>query len=203
MRTTEANIQIRNFHPTDLPYLYKICLKTADSGKDATQLYKDPFLVGQYFAAPYANFEPDLTFILTLNEKPYGYILGTSDTINYYKWLNKYWLPILRKRYKIPEQNDKTKDANIIRLIHNESYLKNELSDYPAHLHINLLPEPQGMGMGKKLIYTFITKLKQLHIIGLHLEVGKTNTGAIQFYERVGFKVIKEYDKSIAYGMKL
>ncbi|NOX87767.1 MAG: GNAT family N-acetyltransferase, partial [Calditrichaeota bacterium] len=37
----------------------------------------------------------------------------------------------------------------------------------------------------------------------LHLQVGKRNTAAIGFYERVGFHRIIEFEYSIAFGMKL
>lgn len=49
---------------------------------------------------------------------------------------------------------------------------------------------------------TFINKLKEINVPALHLEVEKTNTGAIAFYESLGFEKIKEYDVKIAYGMK-
>lgn len=203
MQKPNLNINIRNYHPSDLPYLYKICLLTADSGKDATSLYSDPFLVGQFSAAPYAFCEPELTYILTLDEIPFGYILGTKNSAEFYNWRNDNWLPILRERYKLSAKTKSLREANIIALIHKGTSVKEELLSYPAHLHIDLLPEVQGLGMGKKLIKTFINKLRELNITALHLEVGKGNTGAINFYEKVGFHIIKEYEKSIAYGIKL
>ena len=57
--------------------------------------------------------------------------------------------------------------------------------------------------MGRKLIETFCNKLVELKVPALHLEVGKRNTNAIQFYEKTGFQIIKEYEWSIAFGMKL
>lgn len=71
---------IRPYHPTDLYSLYTICLRTADSGRDATALYRDPELMGHLFAAPYAVAEPDLCFILTADGTPSGYVLGARDT---------------------------------------------------------------------------------------------------------------------------
>ena len=53
------------------------------------------------------------------------------------------------------------------------------------------------------MIETFIQKLKNENVSGLHLEVGKKNIGAIEFYKKIGFHQIVEYDYSIAFGMKL
>ncbi|HHM01794.1 MAG TPA: GNAT family N-acetyltransferase, partial [Caldithrix abyssi] len=81
--------------------------------------------------------------------------------------------------------------------------LREELRDYPAHLHIDILPEGQGRGMGRKLMEAFMTTLRKKNIPALHLEVGLSNSGAIAFYRRMGFSTIAEYEKSLALGIKL
>lgn len=194
---------IRPYKKSDLSKLYEICLKTGDSGKDATDLYKDPLLLGHFYSAPYAVIHPELTFILADNDIPLGYILGTNDSELFYHESEKEWFPPLRKEYPLPEENDNTPDAKIIRLIHKGYLPKPELLSYPAHLHIDILPEGQGQCMGRKLIETFCNKLIEMKVNALHLEVGKRNTNAIKFYEKIGFKQIKEYEWSIAYGILL
>jgi ribosomal protein S18 acetylase RimI-like enzyme len=194
---------IRPYHPSDLVSLYQICLSTGKSGQNASDLYKDPQLLGQFYAAPYAVLEPELCFILTLSGKPAGYILGTKDSLRFEKKCEEEWFPVLREKYPVPAQDDDSLDARIIRLIHTGHKAKPELVSYPAHLHIDLLPEAQGKGQGKAMMNTFINKLIELEIPAVHLEVGKANPGAIQFYQRIGFHQIKEYEFSIAYGMKL
>lgn len=195
--------KIRNFHPSDLSSLYRICLLTADSGKDGSKQYKDPDLVGQFYTAPYAILEPDLCFVATADEVPCGYILGTRDSQEFYRRCENEWFPVLRKRYPLPDETDTSIDARIIRLIHTGHKPADELLAYPAHLHIDLLPVAQGQGMGRKLIDTFSDRLKSFNVSALHLQVGKANEGAVMFYNKVGFHVIKEYEFSIAYGMKL
>ena len=197
------NLKIRPYHISDLVSLYHICLKTGDSGRDASHIYQDPELSGHYYAAPYAVLEPDLCFILTLSGKPAGYILGTRDSDEFYQRCEQEWFPILRERYPLPEDNDDSMEVRIIRLIHEGHKVKPDLDSYPAHLHINLLPGAQGKGQGRKLMQRFIDKLIEKKVSALRLEVGKANPGAIQFYQRVGFHEIKEYEKSIAFGMKL
>jgi len=197
------SLSIRHYIKSDLPYLYEICLKTGDSGKDATHLYRDSLLLGHFYAAPYAVFHPELTFILAENEKPVGYIIGTDNSQAFYEMTEKEWFQSLRAKYPMPNESDSSLDARIIRLIHKGHVPKPELLSYPAHLHIDILPEGQGRGMGRKLIETFINKLIEMKVPALHLEVGKRNVNAIQFYEKVGFSVIKEYEYSIGYGIKL
>lgn len=196
-------IEIRPYKPSDLDSLYTICLKTGDSGKDATCKYKDPKLLGHLYSAPYAVLEPELTFIVTLDGTPSGYILGTKNSNEFYNRSEAEWFPALRKKYLLPEADDVSPDANIIRLIHNGYVFKKELTDYPAHLHIDLLPNTQGKGIGKRIMQVFIDKLKELNVPALHLEVGKKNLAAVGFYKKMGFHEIVEYEYSIAFGMKL
>lgn len=195
--------KIRPYHPADLVSYYSICLKTGDSGKDATELYKNPDLIGHFYAAPYAFLEPEVCFTLTCDESPCGYIIGTKNSVEFSKRCDAEWFPVLRKRYTIPNEDDESLDAKIIRLIHKGQIVKDEVKDYPAHLHIDLLPIAQGQGLGRKIINTFTDRLKELNVPSLHLEVGKRNEGAVAFYERVGFHRIAEYEFSIAFGMHL
>ncbi|NOX65295.1 MAG: GNAT family N-acetyltransferase [Chlorobi bacterium] len=194
---------IRPYHPSDLTALYKICLLTANSGSDGTKLFNDPELVGHFYVAPYVVLEPEVSFVVTNNGKPSGYIVGARDSQKFAEKCEKDWFPVLRERYPSSSANDSLQDAKAIQRIHDGHKVKEDLKDYPAHLHINLLPETQGHGIGRKIIDVFINKLKELQVPALHLEVGKSNPGAIKFYERMGFQIIKEYESSIAYGMKL
>lgn len=194
---------IRPYKKSDLPILYEICLKTGDSGKDATTLYRNTFLLGHFYAAPYAVYHPELTFILAKNDVPVGYIIGTSDSQSFHDITEKKWFTPLRQKYLLPKENDDSLDAKIIRLIHQGYIPKPELLSYPAHLHIDILPEGQGQGMGRKLVEIFCNKLIEMKVPAVHLEVGKRNTSAIKFYEKIGFHIIKEYEWSIAYGIKL
>ncbi|MFA3781795.1 GNAT family N-acetyltransferase [Melioribacteraceae bacterium 4301-Me] len=195
--------QIRNYSKKDLERLYEICLKTGNSGKDASHIYNDHKLLGHYYVAPYVIFHPELTFILALNDLPIGYILGTNNSYNFYLQCEKDYFPAFRKKYTLPSKDDISPDANIIRLIYKGHLPKDELKSYPAHLHIDILPEGQGQGFGKKLINTFTNKLREMDVPAVHLEVGKKNTNAIRFYEKTGFHLIKEYEFSLAYGMYL
>ncbi len=195
--------EIRPYHPSDLTSLYRICLSTANSGKDATELYKNPDLVGHFYVAPYVLFEPDVCFVITNNKKPCGYIIGTKNSQEFHKRCEESWFPVLKGQFAKPTENDKSLDARIINLIHQGHKVKDDVVAYSAHLHIDLLPEAQGQGLGRKAMDVFINRLRELNVEGLHLEVGKKNHNAIEFYKRIGFNIIKEYEYSIVFGMKL
>lgn len=196
--------EIRSFHPSDLCALYRICLQTGDSGSDATAQYHDPDLLGHIYAAPYAVFEPDLCLVLTHAGKPCAYTLGTRDTAAFNRRCAQDWYPLLRTRYPLPAPEDTSPDAELIRHFHQPEPAENpDLAAYPAHLHIDLLPQAQGQGWGRRLIGTFTDRLRALGVPGVHLGVGASNQRAIGFYAHLGFQHIKAYPGWIAFGMRL
>src|SRR3954464_996396 len=91
--------RIRPYRPGDLDALHDICLKTGDGGRDATHHYKDPRVIGEIFAAPYATFEPQHAFVAEDEDAVAGYILGTADTRAFEARLEAEWWPALRARY--------------------------------------------------------------------------------------------------------
>jgi ribosomal protein S18 acetylase RimI-like enzyme len=197
------NFNIRSYHPTDMSCLYRICLLTADNGQDASGLFRDPDLPGHLYAAPYAYYEPESCFILETGNRPVGYILGTSDSAAFYAQCEHDWLPMLRRRYPIPEKGDDTVEAKMIHGLHLERTANEIFFDYPAHLHIDILPVGQGHGMGRQLIETFLQHLRRNNIKGVHLGVSSQNPNAIGFYKKIGFHVLGEYPTFLSLGMNL
>jgi ribosomal protein S18 acetylase RimI-like enzyme len=197
-----SDFSIRPYHPSDLPMLYRICLLTGDSGQDASHMYQDPDLLGHLYAAPYAVLEPELCFILTYSGQPCGYVLGTKDSKMFWQLCEREWFPVLRQRYPYPTASDLSSNAKIIRAVH-QDYRGSERPGYPAHLHIDLLYVAQGKGWGRKMMTTFLDKLRELNVSGVELGVRKQNTRAVGFYEAVGFVRLEENERSYDYGLKL
>lgn len=194
---------VRPYHPSDLYALYRICLLTGASGEDASEMYRDHELLGHLYAAPYAVLEPDLCFVLTRDAAPVGYVLGTRDSAAFAERLEREWYPPLRLRYPLPPPDDQSAEAGMVRYLHAGRRVNPDVAGYPAHLHIDILPAGQGQGWGRRLIETFLNRLRALEVPGVHLGVGHGNNRAIGFYERVGFRRMRAYEGWSAYGMRL
>lgn len=198
-----STFNIRPYNTADLPALYQICLQTGDNGADATHLYDDPDILGHFYVAPYVAFEPELCFVLANPTRPIGYVLGTANVVNFGVYCEDNWFPPLRQRYPLPPANDRSPQAGLIRLIHQGHLPDSGLEMYPAELHIDILPAGQGQGQGQKLIELFVSALYRKNVSGLHLGVSKKNEGAMRFYERLGFKPLKDYDSALVFGVRL
>ena len=195
-------VSIRNFHLSDIHSLYQICLQTGASGEDATGTI-DPELLGHIYAAPYALAEPELCFILTLNNLPQGYILGTADSTAFSSWLELHWWPAIRLKYPLNAKRG-ARAAGLVKEIHHSSSAQPAyVEDYPAHLHIDLLKPVQNAGHGSSLMQYFLTALRDRGVSGVHLGVGKSNQRAVKWYPKFGFEPVFENRYEVVYGLKL
>ena len=79
-------------------------------------------------------------------------------------------------------------------LYHPERRVHPALGEYPAHLHIDLLPEYQGRGYGRALLNTLFAALDKAGVELVHLVMSTANTGARAFYDRMGFHQIPVAD---------
>ena len=74
---------------------------------------------------------------------------------------------------------------------------------YPAHLHINVHPGYHSRGLGRMLLDGLMTHLREAGSPGVHLGVSSTNRGAIRFYERYGFTLLRRLPGVLYYGYEL
>lgn len=194
---------IRPYHPADMPALYRVCMATGDSGQDGSHLYPDPDLLPSFFVGPYVTLEPEICFVLTGDGEPCGYMLGCRDVEDFRERCEAEWFPPLRRRYALPAPHDTSPSAQIARLIHEGIEVNPDYRGFPAALHIDLMPHAQRQGYGRRLMARFLTRLREVGVSAVHLEVSARNRGAITFYERVGFRRIRTYEGAIAFGRRL
>ncbi|HWI31149.1 MAG TPA: GNAT family N-acetyltransferase [Microbacterium sp.] len=194
---------IRPFCPGDEPALAEICVKTADAGGDATGLFRDDALWADVFVLPYVARHPDFAFVVETDDgRIAGYIVGAPDTEAFERWFATSWWPSLAGRYPLEGAGERERGTIEYaaargpgRAVHAE--------EYPAHLHIDLLPELQGQGFGRRLIDTLVAALEAQGVPGIHLVAASENEGAILFYPRVGFTALPSEPGTRAFGRRL
>ncbi len=194
---------IRQATAADRDAVYDICLRTGDLGGDATGLYDDDDLLGDVYAGPYLLLEPELALVLTDDEGVAGYTLGALDTRAFTRRWRDEWLPHVAPRQPNPAVPPETPSDHLrMRLYEPERRLPSDeiLTDFPSHLHIDLLPRAQGRGLGRALITALFERLRAAGAKGVHLGVHPANERAIGFYRRCGFV---ELDDRGLFGRRL
>lgn len=200
--STDASRQIRQATADDREALYDICLRTADAGADATALYGNPRLPGSIWAVPYAVFEPGFAFVLADDRRTLGYVLGVPDTAAFAARLERDWWPQMRQSFADLAPRTQAEAEALSRIATPEHPLAYLLADYPAHLHINLLPEAQSGGWGRRLIERELDALRRAGAPGVHLGVSPTNERAKGFYHHLGFGDVSR-DGKVTFAMSL
>ena len=185
-------VSIREYRASDLDALYGVCLQTADSGQDATALFRDRELPGHVYVGPYVHVEPSHAFVAIDAEGVGGYIVAALDSRGFEHSLEQSWWPELRARYPEPPLDAAERlslpEQYAIHDIHHPFGAPVAVTErFPSHLHVNVLPRMQGGGIGRRLIGTLTSRLREQGSPGLHLLVGDSNQRAIGFYRYIGF----------------
>ncbi|PPL19970.1 GNAT family N-acetyltransferase [Microterricola pindariensis] len=182
-------LEIRPYRPSDRAAVYDICVRTADAGGDARGQYSSDDLMPDVYAGPYLEYAPELVSIVASGDRAVGYLLAVADTADFVRWHRANWLPGFAQRYA--GQPADAAEAGVVESgLHPERMLIAELDAYPAHLHIDLLPEAQGQGLGRVLIDGLRAALHERGVPGLHLGFAPQNVGAAAFYDRLGFHAL-------------
>jgi GNAT superfamily N-acetyltransferase len=179
-------VELRPYRAGDLDALYHICLVTGDAGKDATPLHNDGKLIGHIYAAPYGVFEPGNAFVAEDDEGIAGYVVGTHDTNAFTATLERDWWPSLRQHYaQVPQADLTPADWGRVAAIRQPSSSPADIvAQYPAHIHMNLLPRLRGKRVGSGLLELWVDQAKRAGVPGIHLGASASNAGGIAFWSK-------------------
>jgi GNAT superfamily N-acetyltransferase len=182
---------LRFARASDLDAIYAISLATGLAGSDATHLYEDGKLMGHIYSAPYACLEPDLALVVEDDIGVAGFVLGTMDTERWEARLEREWWPALRRQYPDPAgaSSDWTADQKRCAIIHHpERTPANIAREYPAHMHLNLLPRGQNQGLGAMLFEAWLELARGRGTAAVHVAVNRANVRALRFWAQRGFR---------------
>lgn len=185
-------VTIRHARPQDVPAMEEICIKTAPQNQCDTEKRRKNilYLYNRY----YTRAELENCFVAANEQdRAVGYILCAGDYTAYKKGF-------FHNEFK---QIAKLGFFKAVAARGEVLFLKPFARRYPAHLHIDILPEYQGNGVGTRLMQALICRLKEKQTGGVMLCVAASNTGAVSFYRKQGFTEIKKLPGSIVFGMAL
>ena len=178
----------------------RICLLTGATGRDATGLFSNDSTLSDVYATPYLYGPDGFSLVWDVGGEARGYVLGTLDTRAFQEWFNRDWWPSRAPLHPARTEGDgwlipeaQNPQRTIIR----------DVDLYPAHLHIDLLPDQQGKGAGRALMEAACGLAAASGIPGIHLVAEKANVAAQAFYPRLGFEAIDEDEASVTFGRRL
>jgi RimJ/RimL family protein N-acetyltransferase len=180
--------EIRRYETGDREAIRRICFETGYMGEPIDWLWRDRETFADLITRYYTDREPESIWVATRGSDVVGYLTGCVDSE--------------RTRGNAP--------AEVRRLIWRGGLLRpgfgaflaraalDTLRDrdlrgealfdprWPAHLHIDLLPEARGRGLGRRLMQLWFDHLRGLAVPGVHLGTFAENHAAIRFFESCG-----------------
>ncbi len=192
-----ATPRIRPATSADEQQIAHICLLTGADGGNAAGRFGDDTALADVFALPYLHGPSCSAWVVDIDGTPRGYVVAAADTHAFQEWFNNEWWPARGPLHTAKTDDDAwllPEAANPTRC------LSDAVAEYPAHLHIDLLPELQGAGWGRRLIDTLMAQLAHEGVRGVHLVVPRANKPAQAFYAKVGFVRVGEDHTSLTYA---
>jgi ribosomal protein S18 acetylase RimI-like enzyme len=195
---------LRPFASGDEAALAEICLLTAAAGEDATGVLEDDDIWANLFVLPYVAHDPEFGFVVEADDgRVVGYVVATPDTDVFENWFQAVWWPRFADRWPEPNGQRTPQDGLLTYAYSRKAGSNDHVTEYPAHLHICLLPEAQRAGWGRRLIETEQDRLRRAGVHGLHIVPVSDNLGALAFYRRLGLTALPPEPGLQPFGVKL
>ena len=186
---SDRKITIRPYREDDYINVRRICLATSEFPGLKNKAVQQFVLIA--FCDYYIINEPQNCFVATdEHDNAVGYILCAENA--------EKWAGVLRDK-------NKTRVNRLMRPII-ESVIGETLqysSDYPAHLHIDILEDYQRIGIGALLMDELVEHLQNKHISGLMLSVSISNEKGRNFYVKYGYQTLCTSTHSVHMGIKI
>lgn len=139
---------------------------------------------------PYIDGEPGSVFLALADGRVVGYLTGCVDSSTMPSEEDRVYRLVARHRlYLRPALLRFTARSlsDMARAGRGRSASAFTDPAWPAHLHVRLVPEARGRGLGSQLVVRWLDRLRELGSPGCHLQVEAENRGAVAFFARHGF----------------
>ena len=192
---------IRKYQPDDRESVRRLCCDTGYLGNPIDPVFEDRELFADYLSAYYTDWEPESSFVLEVDGKVRGYLLGSrfpfrQQLYSFYQNLSIFLRGIIR----YPGYSEASRA--FVKWVFCNGW--REVPAAPrrcAHFHINLLADARSVASTRAIMDAY---LAYLHECGERRVYGQMVTyesrRGSKMFERYGFRVINKsriskYDK--------
>jgi RimJ/RimL family protein N-acetyltransferase len=186
---------LRPYEPRDREAVRHICFVTGYLGDPVAWQWRDEPSFADMFSSYYTDHEPGSASVVEVDGVVSGYLLGCVDST---KAANA---AAIAARHAVRRgiafrpgtagvvwRSARDVVADLVRRRVTPAELDIADARWPAHLHIDLLPVARGCGAGQALVRGWLSSLRDQGVPGCHLQTMQENTGAIAFFEAMGFR---------------
>ena len=185
-----AEISVRPFRASDREQVREIACATGYMGEPADWYWRHRESFADIWTSYYTDEEPESLFVAADGSSVVGYLAGCVNTSRAPSPSAAVTRQMFRHLLIFRPGTAGFFWRSIWDVIRSPGFPSGELSDprWPAHLHIDLLPNARGRGAGGALMRAWFDRLRERRTAGCHLGTLAENRDAIAFFERVGFR---------------
>jgi GNAT superfamily N-acetyltransferase len=190
-------VHVREVKPADLETLGEIAYSTGFFGASAERFFPARVLFRDLWVWPYLGGAGCCGYVAeSAVGKPLGYILGTCNLRQYQNWILTHLPHLLLRALRGEYPGLRRSLPYLLRMARYPAHLAPP-ETYPAQLHVNLLPESRGLGLGNRLMEAYLGCLRGRNVTGVQLSTTRENTAALGLYQKFGFSVYSEYQSPL------
>ena len=183
---------IRTYTPADRDALVDLFTR-AGADSPTGELWRHAASEQMVYLDPYIDHCPNTLFLAEVAEELVGYLTGCPDSALLASEDERITQAITRHKVMLRPRSMPFFLRSMVDLLHaklrSAEVASGEAVDYrwPAHLHINLVPQARGTGAAHELMSTWQDWLTRSGSPGCHLQTLVENTRATRFFEKSGF----------------
>ena len=182
---------VRSFLKSDRDSVRAIAYDTAFMGESADLFFDGREILADFLTVYFTDYEPQSCFVAEMNNNVIGYLLGAKSekrqNAAFIKIIPRLIIKSFLKGAPFKVKNMKFSFHIFVSALRGEFNLPDCTKLYPALLHINIDKKYRGIGIGRKLIETYVDYLKRENITGVHLITKSEN--AVNFFKKMGFEL--------------
>jgi ribosomal protein S18 acetylase RimI-like enzyme len=189
-RAVQSDVKVRTFVENDRAELRDL-FRRAGEGAPTASLWGHEESEAAVYLTPYMDLEPDSLLVADVGGALTGYLTGCLDSTQFptetqriEQAIRKYRLMLRGKPAAFLARGIFDVAISAIRRVPTAAGFEDPR--WPAHLHINVIPQVRGAGVGTALMNHWFDRIRQTGSKGCHLQTLVENPRAVHFFERMG-----------------
>ncbi|MBX6766349.1 MAG: GNAT family N-acetyltransferase [Actinomadura rubrobrunea] len=184
-------VKIRTFTERDRPVLQALFTR-ARKGSPSDSLWGHDESEAAVYLRPYMDLEPGSLLLAIDGARVIGYLAGCLDSAAFPSEVARVDQAIRRYRPFLRPRSAGFFARGLVDVAWaalRRAPVAGDFHDprWPAHLHINVVPEARGSGAADRLMDHWLERVTDHGVAGCHLQTVAENTRAVRFFKRKGF----------------
>ena len=162
--------EIRPYQPADREAIRRICFETGYMGEPIDWLWRDRESFADLITRYYTDREPESILVAARGREVVGYLTGCVDSERARGAAGREIRRLLRSGALLRPGLAAFLGRALIDVVRDRGAPEESLgARWPAHLHIDFLPEGRGKGLGRRILTQWFERLRGLGVPGVHL----------------------------------